>query len=264
MARGANANAAESNGFTALMLAAQKGHTETVLALLSRDGVDWQIVQGQLNHPTLRNLNKEVSFLLAVILPEAELRNSIITSFNQRNPDNAIRQENNDILGAGLEAYKNLKDLKSSHVRYLTDPDSGLGLSKDKVEISADQRFFYLLNHQDARQEALARNDLVTTLVSESASLAINSGFGDEDALGPVRGLNPEDFHKLITKIIDSGKDESGIPKLKDSLVVAALRKDRTDQASASPSTAVHLGSALSIAEPIATSRKNGGHFVIS
>ena len=100
---------------------------------------------------------------------------------------------------------------------------------------------------------------LVTTLVSESASLAINSGFGDEDALGPVRGLNPEDFHKLITKIIDSGKAESGIPKLKNSLLVAALRKDRTDQASASPSTAVHLGSALSIAEPIVTSRQNSG-----
>ncbi len=258
---------AESDGYTALMLSAKKGHTETVLALLSRDGVDWQIVQDQLRHPALRNLNTEVSLLLAITLPEGELRNSIIESFNQRNPNSPINQENNDILGAGPKAYKTLKDLKSWHKRYLIDPidpDSGLGLSEHEAEILANQRFFDLLNRQDARQEALARNDLITALVSESASLAINSGLGDQEALGPVRELNPEDFYTLTTKIIDSGKDESGIPKLKDSLVVAALRKDRTDQASASPAPIMTRGSTVSIAEPILAPRKNGGCCVVS
>ena len=77
--------------------------------------------------------------------------------------------------------------------------------------------------------------------------------FGDEDALGPVRELNPEDFYTLTTKIIDSGKDESGIPKLKDSLVVAALRKDREDQASASPATTISSSSI----KPV--TKENGG-----
>ena len=243
-----NAVTPASRGSTALILAAIDGHAETVLALLSRDGVDWQIVQDQLRHPALRNLNEEVSLLLAVIipdkkLPDKELRNSIIKSFNRRH-DNKINQENNDILGAGPKAYKTLKDLKSWHKRYLTDPDLGLGLSENKAEISANKRFFYLLNHQGARQEALARNDLITALVSESASLAINSGvFGDEDALGRVRELNPEDFYTLTKKIIDSGKDESGIPKLKDSLVVAALRKDREDhpRTEISPASAARM-----------------------
>ena len=238
--------AAEPVGFTSLMIAAKNGHTETVLALLSRDGVDWQIVQSQLSHQSLQNLNKEVSFLLAVIIPDKELRNSIIASFNQENPRNAINQENNDILGAGPGMYKTLKDLKSLYKRYLIDPidpDSGLGLSEHEAEILANKRFFDLLNHQDMRKEALARNDLITALVGESAFLAINSGFGDEDALGRVRELNPEDFYTLTTKIIDSGKDESGIPKLKDSLVVAALRKDREDhpRTEISPASAARM-----------------------
>jgi hypothetical protein len=187
-------------------------------------------VQNQLSHLEIASLNEEVSVLLAVALHERELRNSIITSFNQRNPNSPINQENNDILGAGLEMYKTLKDLKSWHKRYLTDPDSDLGLSENKAEISANKRFFYLLNHQGARQEALARNDLITALVSESGSLAINSGvFGDEDALGRVRELNPEDFYTLKTKIIDSGKDESVITKLQALDLVVALQKDRED-----------------------------------
>ena len=253
---GINVNAATTRGTTALMIAADNGHAETVLALLSRDGVDWQIVQSQLSHPSLQNLNKEVSALLAVTLPEGELRNSIIESFNQRNPNSPINQENNDILGAGTGMYKTLKDLKSLYKRYLIDPidpDSGLGLSEHEAENLANQRFFDLLNHQDMRKEALARNDLITALVGESAFLAINSGFGDEDALGRVREINPEDFYTLTTKIIDSGKDESGIPKLKDSLVVAALREDRKNQASASPATTISNSSI----KPV--TKENGG-----
>ena len=240
-------------------------------------------MQDQLRHPELRNLNTEVSLLLAITLPEGELRNSIIESFNQRNPNSPINQENNDILGAGPGMYKTLKDLKSLYKRYLIDPidpDSGLGLSEHEAgsiklsagsksfglglseheaENLANQRFFDLLNHQDMRKEALARNDLITALVGESAFLAINSGLGDEEALDPVRGLTTEDFYTLTTKIIDSGKDERGIPKLKNSLLVATLREDRKNQASASPATAVNLSSALSIAEPIVTSRQNSG-----
>jgi hypothetical protein len=79
--------------------------------------------------------------------------------------------------------------------------------------------------------------------------LVINSGLGDENALDPVRGLNQEDFHKLITKIIDSGNDKSRIPKFKDSLVVAALRKDRADQASNSPATTISSSSIKSVTQ---------------
>ena len=264
---GINVNAAlcdgSYNGFTALMIAAQRGHTETVLALLSRNGLDWQIVQDQLSHPALRNLDGEVSILLAVALPEGELRNSIITSFNQRNPNNQINQENNDILGAGIEDYKNLKDLKSWHVRYLTD----LGVPQNEVEISANRRFFDLLNHQDARQEVLARNSLVTNLVSKSESLAadferIATNFPeieDQQALDDVKGLSPEDLYKLTTKIIDKSKAENdGVPTLRASSLVVLLRNFEI------PATTMHRDSSTTIAEPIATSRKNGGHFVVS
>ena len=238
---GINVNAVTTRRYTSLMLAAQNGHTEIVSALLSRDDVNWETVQNQLSHLEIASLNEEVSVLLAVALHEGELRNSIITSFNQRNPNGPINQENNDILGAGPEMHKTLKDLKSWYKRYLIDPDLGLGLSENKAEISANKRFFYLLNHQGARQEALARNDLITALVSESASLAINSGvFVDEDALGRVRELTPEDFYTLTTKIIDSGKDGSVIPKLQALSLVAALRKDRKDH----PNTEISPASA--------------------
>ena len=100
-----------------------------------------------------------------------------------------------------------------------------------------------MLNHQDARQEALARNDLITALVSESASLAINSGLGDQEALGPARGLTPEDFYTLTTKIIDSGKDESVITKLQALDLVVELRKDREDhpRTEISPASATRM-----------------------
>jgi len=254
--QGADVNA-ESDGYTALMLAAKRGHAETVLALLSRNDVDWQIVQDQLRHPTLRNLNKEVSVLLAITLPEGELRNLIITSFNQRNPNDAIQQEN----WAGPE-IQTLKDLKSWHVRYLTDS----GVPQDEVKISANRRFFDLLNHQDARQEALARNDLVAGLVSKSASLAadferIATNFPeieDQKALDDVRGLSPEDLYKLTTKIIDKSKAENdGVPTLRASSLVALLRNFEI------PTTTMHRDSAATIAKPIVTPQK-GGHFVIS
>ncbi len=86
LARRADVDLARSDGYTALMIASRNGHAETVSALLSHDGVDWQIVQNQLSHPELRNLNKEVLAILAFILPGGS-RNSIITSFNQRNPN---------------------------------------------------------------------------------------------------------------------------------------------------------------------------------
>jgi serine/threonine-protein phosphatase 6 regulatory ankyrin repeat subunit B len=227
--RGADVNAAASDGVTALIIAAQNGHTETVLAFLSRDGVDWQAVQDQLRHPALQNLNKEVSFFLAVALPEGEPRNSIITRFNQRNPNNQINQENNDILGAGLEMYKTLKDLKSWHKSYLTDPDLGLGRPENEAENSANERFFKLLTNQNYREEELEEDKFVAGLVIESAGLAISCGSGDENALGPVRRLSQEDFYKLTKKIIDSVKDESDIQKSQAFDLVAALRKDRTD-----------------------------------
>jgi hypothetical protein len=226
-------------------------------------------VQNQLSHPALQNLNKEVSFLLAVILPDEEPRNSIITSFNQRNsngnsiiarlcqrnPDNSIQQENNDILGAGLEAYKNLKDLKSWHVRYLTDS----GVDKDEVEILANQRFFDLLNHQGRRKEALTRNDLVTDLVSKSKSSAVDfvGLTGNQRHLEIVSKLSPEDLYKLTTKIIDKSKGKNGrIPTLQASSLVAVLRNFEIDQTPTSPGTTIHRNSKVSIATPIMIPRK--------
>ena len=212
----------------------------------------------------LPNLNKEVSFLLAVIIHDEELRNSIITKFNQENTDNPINQENNDILGVGPEAYKTLKDLESWHKRYLTDPDSGLGHSENEAEISANKRFFYLLNHQEARQEAFARNDLIAYLVSKSVPLAADFVKGakvkDQKDLDALKGLNPEDLYKLTTKIIDKSKAENdGIPTLQASSLVAMLRNFEIDQASASPATTMHRGSV----EPIVTPQK-GGRCVVS
>jgi hypothetical protein len=261
----------ETNCATALMLAAQRGHTETVLAFLSRDDVNWKEVLNQLSHPELQNLNKEVSFLLAVIIPNEKPRNSIITeessllvplisditpdgklrnlfitSFNKKNPENKINQKDNDILGAGLEAYKSLKDLKSWYKRYLTDS----GAADDKVEDLANKRFFKLLNDQDYRQGELARDNLVTGLVSKLGSLEIASGLVDEEALVSSRELNQEDFYKLTSKIIDSGNDGSVITKVQASTLVDALRKDRRDQASASPDTTMYRKSIVPIAPP--------------
>ena len=263
---------------TALTLAAHNGHAEIVLALLSRDYVNWKEVLTQLSHPELQNLNKEVSILLAVALPEGEprnsiiieessllvplisditpditpdgkLRNSIITSFNQRNRENAIQQENNDILGAGPKAYKNLKDLESWYKRYLTDS----GAADDKVEYLANKRFFKLLNDQDYRQGELAKDNLVTGLVSKLGSLDIASGLVDEEALVSSRKLNQEDLYKLTSKIIDSSKAANGGIETQQVLdLVAELQKDRIK----TPASSIATRSAES-AEQVEPPKKN-------
>jgi len=262
--QGADVNAKTSDGYTALMRAAKNGHTEIVLDLLSRDNLDWEIALDQFGLLlALPNSNKEVSFLLAVIIHDEELRNSIIRKFNQENTDNPINQENNDILGAGIKAYENLKDLKSWHVRYLTDS----GFAEDEVEISANQRFFYLLNHQDARKEALARNDIVEDLVSSgSESLFGNlegSKEGKEEFLEAASKLGPEDLHRLKSEIIDSSSKalNDGNPTLEALSLVAALSKN-----SEIPATTMHRDSAAAtIAKPIVTPpRQNDGFCVIS
>jgi len=218
---GIDVNAATILGDTALTFAAENGHAETVLALLSRRGVNWQMVQNQLSNPLLpilQNLNEEVSVLLAVVLPSAEPRDTIITRFNQGNPNNAIQQQGNDIIGAGLQAYNDLIDLRSWHVRYLTDS----GVSEDEAKNSANQRFRDLLNNKEKRREALARKNLVTELVTNLESLALDfereaRGFepADQTALDALRSLNPEDLYKLKTKIIDNSKEVEG-EKVKD------------------------------------------------
>ena len=248
--RGADVNA-RADGDTALMLAAINGHAETVLALLPRDDANWQMAQDQLSNRQAGYLNDEVLALLAVALPEGKLRNSIITRFNQINRNNPINQENNNILGAGPEMYKTLKDLKSWHKRYLTDPDLGLGHPENKAKNLANQRFIDLLNHQDAREEALARNDLVADLVSKS-----KRGISPEylEDLEAVKRLSPEDFYKLTKEITDKSKAENGgIATLQSLSLVAALRKDRADQSSDSPATAISNSSIKSVTQ------ENGG-----
>jgi ankyrin repeat protein len=89
--RGADVNAVRRDGTTALMFAALKGHTEIVSALLARSDINLKILDDQLNHPGLRNLNKEVSELLAGALTDGEKRNSFIERFNQRNPNDRIQ-----------------------------------------------------------------------------------------------------------------------------------------------------------------------------
>ncbi len=124
----------------------------------------------------------------------------------------------------------------------------------------ANQRFFDLLNHQDRRQEALARNSLVTDLVSKSASLAadferITKGIKieDQEALDAVKRVNPEDFYKLTAKIIDKSKAEKGgIPTLQASSLVAVLRSFEI------PSATIHHESTESV------TRQNGGGCVVS
>jgi ankyrin repeat protein len=195
-------NAALDGGSTALIIAAQKGYAEIVSALLSRKDVDWGKVGDQLSHPALRSDN-EALLLLAATIPNEKLRNSIIASFNEKNPDDKINQEGNDILGAGPEMYKKIKDLKSCYKRYLTSTFSSL--DENAAESLANLRFFDLFNnHQNKRQEALARDSLVTGLVSKLGSLDIASGLVDEEALVSSRELNQEDLYKLTSKIIDS------------------------------------------------------------
>ena len=124
------------------MLAVHNGRAEVVLALLSRDDVNWTTVQDQLSHPSLQNINEEVSLLLAVVLPDEEPRNSIIARFNQRNQI-AIQQDNN-ILGAGLDVYNNLNDISSWHARYLIHS----GAEGEEKDLK-NRMFLNLLENQD-------------------------------------------------------------------------------------------------------------------
>jgi len=92
-----------------------------------------------------------------------------------------------------------------------------------------------LLNHQDARQEALARNSFVTDLASKSASLAADieriarnfTETKDHTVLDDVIELSPEDLYKLTKKIIDNNRDEHGVAKLQSSSLAALLRNSK-------------------------------------
>jgi hypothetical protein len=163
-----------------------------------------------LSDPALRSDN-EALLLLAATIPNEKLRNSIIASFNEKNPDNKINQEGNDILGAGPEMYKKIKDLKSCYKRYLTSTFSSL--DENAAESLANLRFFDLFNnHQNKRQEALARDSLVTGLVSKLGLSDINFAefTKSQEYLDAVSKLKPEDLYKLTTEIIDKSKAANG------------------------------------------------------
>jgi len=246
-----NVDAETNSGFTALMIAADNGHAESVLAILSRNGVDWEIVHDQLSRLPQKP-NKEVSALLAVAIP----RNLIFRNLNQENPNNTIEQEDDDILGAGLEAYIRLNNLRYWHIRYLTD----LGFAEDEAKNLGNERFFDLLFNRQNRQEALARDNIVTELVAKSASLKIHFARNvevteteDQATLDAVRRLNQEDFYKLTTKIIDNSKAENGgIAKLQDLSFVAELRR-------ISPPTKISSATAQ-----LASSKQNGRRCIVS
>ena len=234
---GIDVDAKTSDGSTALTIAARGGQAEAVSALLSRNDVDWKKVRDQLSHPTLLSDN-EALFLLAATIPNEELRNSIIESFNEKNPDNKINQEGNDILGAGPEMYKKIKDLKSWHKRYLTSTLSSL--DENAAESLANLIFFDLFNNHEKRQEALARDNLVTDLVSKLG--LSDTDFAEftksQEYLDAVSRLKPEDLHKLTTEIIDNSKAANGGEPTPQVLgLVAELRKGQINTPASSIET---------------------------
>ncbi len=234
---GIDVDAKTSDGSTALTIAARGGQAEAVSALLSRNDVDWKKVRDQLSHPTLLSDN-EALFLLAATIPNEELRNSIIESFNEKNPDNKINQEGNDILGAGPEMYKKIKDLKSWHKRYLTSTLSSL--DENAAESLANLIFFDLFNNHEKRQEALTRDNLVTGLVSKLG--LSDTDFAEftksQEYLDAVSRLKPEDLHKLTTEIIDNSKAANGGEPTPQVLgLVAELRKGQINTPASSIET---------------------------
>ncbi len=234
---GIDVDAKTSDGSTALTIAARSGQAEAVSALLSRNDVDWKKVRDQLSHPALLSDN-EALLLLAATIPNEESRNSIIASFNEKNSDKKINQEDNDILGAGPEMYKKIKDLKSWHKRYLTSTLSSL--DENAAESLANLIFFDLFNNHEKRQEALARDNLVTGLVSklglsdtDFAEFTKSQGY-----LDAVSRLKPEDLHKLTTEIIDNSKAANGGEPTPQVLgLVAELRKGQINTPSSSIET---------------------------
>ena len=117
----ANVNAVDKYGKSALMLAYEKSNRNVFSTLLSLYNPDANRQGGnnQNDRPELKNLPKEVAFLLAVVTSDENLRNSIITEFNRNNHLDAIQQQNNDILGAGIDAYDKLKKLQHNYYRTL-------------------------------------------------------------------------------------------------------------------------------------------------
>jgi hypothetical protein len=195
-------------------------------------------VENQLSDPALRSDN-EALLLLAATIPNEKLRNSIIASFNEKNPDNKINQEGNDILGAGPEMYKKIKDLKSCYKRYLTSTFSSL--DENAAESLANLRFFDLFNnHKNIRQEALARDSLVTDLVSKLglSDIDIAEFTKSQEYLDAVSKLKPEDLYKLTTEIIDNSKAANGgIPTPQVLDLVAGLQKDQIKTPASSTAT---------------------------
>ena len=235
---GIDVDAKTSDGSTALTIAARSGQAEAVSALLSRNDVDWKKVRDQLSHPALLSDN-EALFLLAATIPNQELRNSIIASFNEKNPYNKIKQEDNDILGAGPEMYNKIKDLKSCYKRYLTFTSTSL--DENEAENLANLRFLHLFNDRiNIRQEALARDNLVTDLVSKLGLSDTNFAefTKSQGYLDALSRLKPEDLHKLTTEIIDNSKAANGgEPTPKVLGLVAELRKGQINTPASSIET---------------------------
>jgi serine/threonine-protein phosphatase 6 regulatory ankyrin repeat subunit B len=97
-------------GSTALTIAARSGQAEAVSILLSRKDVDWKKVENQLSDPALRSDN-EALLLLAATIHNEKLRNSIIASFNEKNPDNKIKQIDNSKAAKGGISTPRVSDL---------------------------------------------------------------------------------------------------------------------------------------------------------
>ena len=152
------------------------------------------------------------------------LRNSIITDFNERNPQDQIQHQDNYIFGAGFKAYKaynKLKDFKSWYAEYLTDS----GVEKNEAKNLANQKLFYLvaknlanqklfdlvaknlanqklfdLKKPKSLQEELERDELITDLASKSDSLSV---YFSEIYSGSKKQLSEDSslvsFHEKLT-----------------------------------------------------------------
>ena len=245
-----NVNEVNEDGDTALSIAANRWRTETVNAIITHtalaqrnNGADWQVmVETQLNNVEVQNqINQEAVILLAVVLPEGELRDSILTNFNSRNPQKIIKPQDNNMMGAGLEAYNQIRELRSWQVRYLSET----GLEESAVSNLADQEFFHLINDQQARQKALARDAKINDFSAEYNPLTLNllssaSGITHpeiEDTLETIADFSSQDLYKLKSKIIENSKEANeGLPSLKALSLVTLLQKLETQAEDLPPS----------------------------
>ncbi len=169
------------------------------------------------------NLNLEAAS--AILATDRDDEDGLVRSFVGRNPNRNIFKS--CIVGVGAEVFRDLKELRDWHVKYLTESE---GLEYSDASKRADERFLDQISSPEKMAAAVDRNRGVRSVTSQTiggvcndiSSVALHREEDpDKTPVDIIRTFSPEEFFRLEKSV----KKEGGkVPSLKELAMPEAIK----------------------------------------